>query len=440
MHSLKSLPLIALIALAAGCGQSGEEETGPAGAEEVLEAMPGEAGSAPAEVEWPPAKPEGALRVATFNTSFYRDEAGQLVEAMLAGGDDQIRAVAEIIKTVDPDVILLQEIDWDNNDQAATVFRDRFLDPESVDGFKPASWQYIYVPNVNTGLASGVDLDNDGEAVTEPGTRGYGNDAFGYGTYEGQYGMALLSKKRLFQPRTRTFQTFLWKDMPGNAMPADYYSAEAQEVFRLSSKTMLDVSFLYEGTPVHIIAAHPTPPAFDGPEDRNGRRNHDEIRLIADYVTPGAGDYIYDDKGVAGGIKEGEAFVILGDLNADPNEGDSYEGAINLLLQNPNIQATEPSSRGGEIAAMEQGGVNAGHVTPAALDTADFSDTQDSSVGNLRIDYVLPSVEGLEVVGSGVFWPAPGQPGYDLVGPGYPPVSSDHRLVWIDLRLKQQED
>ena len=51
-----------------------------------------------------------------------------------------------------------------------------------------------------------------------------------------------------------------------------------------------------------LLVAHPTPPVFDGPEDRNGRRNFDEIPLLGDYVT-GRSGYIYDDDGGRGGPK-----------------------------------------------------------------------------------------------------------------------------------------
>ncbi len=50
---------------------------------------------------------------------------------------------------------------------------------------------------------------------------------------------------------------------------------------------------MYWGIPVtannettYILANHPTPPVFDGAEDHNGTRNHDEIRLWAEYVLP----------------------------------------------------------------------------------------------------------------------------------------------------------
>jgi Endonuclease/Exonuclease/phosphatase family len=115
---------------------------------------------------------------------------------------------------------------------------------------------------------------------------------------------------------------------------------------------------------------------FDGPEDRNGLRNHDEIRIWADYVTPGQDNYIYDDNGNYGGLQAGARFIILGDYNADPLDGDSVDAAIQQLLNNPYINdATPPTSDGGPDAAAGQDAINATHQGDPALDTADFADT-----------------------------------------------------------------
>jgi hypothetical protein len=90
-----------------------------------------------------------------------------------------------------------------------------------------------------------------------------------------------------------------------------------------------------------------------------------------------------------------------------------------------------PGSEGARLASQTQGGINSQHRGDPALDTADFS---DGSVGNLRIDYVLPS-NNLPVVGAGVFWPTPEQPGFEWVG-NFPFASSDHRAVWIDVLVQ----
>ena len=74
---------------------------------------------------------------------------------------------------------------------------------------------------------------------------------------------------------------------------------------------------------------------FDGAEDRNGTRNHDEIRFWADYVEDAS--YIYDDAGVYGGLGGGARFVIAGDQNSDPLDGDSIPGAIQQLLDHRRI-------------------------------------------------------------------------------------------------------
>ena len=60
--------------------------------------------------------------------------------------------------------------------------------------------------------------------------------------------------------------------------------AQEQAVLRLSCKIHWDVPVQIGSETVHFLVSHPTPPAFDGPEDRNGRRNHDEIRFWADYI------------------------------------------------------------------------------------------------------------------------------------------------------------
>jgi endonuclease/exonuclease/phosphatase family metal-dependent hydrolase len=171
------------------------------------------------------------------------------------------------------------------------------------------------------------------------------------------------------------------------------------------------------------LAHHPTPPVFDGPEDRNGRRNFDEIRFWLDYVQP-HNDYIVDDEGLAGGITADARFVIAGDFNADPEDGDSRPNAIGQLLSSPAVtNACVPMSNGAREATLAQGGVNDSQRGDPAADTSDFNDRY---TGNLRLDYVIPS-SNLEVSGCGVFWPAPDEPRHALS------EVSDHHLVWVDI-------
>ncbi|MBD5785025.1 endonuclease/exonuclease/phosphatase family protein [Cellulosimicrobium terreum] len=373
------------------------------------------------------------LRVATYNASLNRAAQGELVADLSTPDDAQAATIAEVLQRARPDVVLLNEFDYVPGREAVDLFRDNYLEV-GQGGAKPITYRYAYVAPSNTGIPSGFDLNNDG-------TVGGGDDALGFGAFEGQYGMVVLSRYPIDTRGVRTFQNFLWKDMPGALLPddpatpepADWFTPDELDVVRLSSKSHWDVPVRVGRETVHVLASHPTPPTFDGPEDRNGRRNHDEIRFWSDYVTPGKSSrYVYDDHGRHGGLRPSESFVVVGDQNADPLDGDSVDAAIDQLLDNRRVQDPAPTSDGAVEAAALQGGANATHRGDPALDTADFADT---APGNLRADYVLPSRD-LRVRDAGVFWPVQADPLSRLTGV-YPFPSSDHRLVWVDLSVRR---
>ncbi|GAB3717303.1 endonuclease/exonuclease/phosphatase family protein [Nocardiopsis nanhaiensis] len=398
----------------------------------ALVAMPSSASVAPSIPE-PPGQHE--VRFATFNAALERSEEGALADELATPDSEQARNLAEIIQHVRPDVLLVNEFDYDEEGVGPQRFQDNYLSV-GQNGADPVEYPYVYTAPVNTGVASGVDLNGDGEAVTEPGSPEYAEDAFGYGLFPGQYGMVVYSQYPIVTDRVRTFQKFRWADMPDAKLPTDpdtgepFYSEEALEVLRLSSKSHWDIPVdTGRGRPVHLLASHPTPPTFDGPEQRNVARNHDEIRFWADYVTPRKGWYIQDDEGGLGGLTPGAPFVIAGDLNADPKDGDGHPQAMTQLLEHRDIVDVRPSSQGGRGAAERQGGANDDHEGDPKLDSADFVD--EPGPGNLRVDYVLPS-RSLPARGSGVFWPTVDDPLFRLTG-DYPFPSSDHRLVWVDL-------
>lgn len=366
---------------------------------------------------------ETTIRVATFNVSLFRDRAGQLVEDLESGNDDNAHRLAHVIQTVRPDVLLLNEFDYDQEHRAIDAFLEKYLQV-GHDNAEPISYPHFYTNAVNTGVPSGIDLDNDGQSD------GW-NDCYGFGRYPGQYGMVVLSRFPIDESATRTFQKLLWKDMKDANLPIDpksgqsFYSDEAMNAFRISSKSHWDVVIDVNGSPLHFIVSHPTPPVFDGPEDRNGKRNHDEIRLIADYISDDPHDYIVDDNGKSGGLAAGSHFVIAGDLNADPNDGASFKHAAKQLTDHPLVQSTPTPSSGG--SAVQSGeGKNTEHTGDARHDTADFNNRR---TGNLRADYVLPS-KTLKVHDAKVFWPTPNEEAYRLV------TVTDHRMVWIDVSLE----
>ncbi len=371
-----------------------------------------------------PAAAQTVVRIATWNVAMGLEQEGELAERLATGEDENLQKLAAVLQHLRPDVILLNEFDFQVGVDAAALFNTHYL-AVSQRGEDPIDYPHAFTAPVNTGVDSGEDLDRDGE------TGGPG-DALGYGRFPGQYGMLLLSRHPIDRVKARTFRRFLWSDMPAALKPylpdrTPFWSQDIWKTLPLSSKSHWDVPIrVGRFDTVNILASHPTPPVFDGPEDRNGKRNHDEIRFWVDYVSQGDGEYIYDDDGRQGGIARSATWVVAGDLNADPVDGDAIDAAIEELVNsNRANRKCIPSSAGALAASRSQGGMNARHRGNPRHDTADFNDEYS---GNLRVDYLL-TARRTDVVGCGVFWPAPDEPGADLVG------FTDHHLVWMDVEL-----
>lgn len=359
------------------------------------------------------------IKFATYNIAMGLERERELTRRLKSGVDGGLRKVAAIIQKVRPDVLLLNEFDMDPSAHQGSLFQKNYLSVSQF-GEEPIKYAHRFIDRVNTGVDSGLDLDNNGK-LHEPA------DAWGFGQFPFQYGMLVLSQYPVNS--TRTFRNFKWKDMPDALKPLNedgspWYSDELRQQLRLSSKSHWDIELKTPLGAIHFLVSHPTPPVFDGPEDRNGARNHDEIRFWADYIDPKKSHYIYDDRSHMGGLPVTSQFVIAGDQNADPMDGDSHKNAIHQLLDNPLVNATcTPTSKGAVQAATAQAGKNLEHKGDTASDTGDFN---DEYTGNMRVDYVLPSAN-LKVLSCGVFWPETGLPARDWIG------ASDHRMVWMSI-------
>jgi endonuclease/exonuclease/phosphatase family metal-dependent hydrolase len=388
--------------------------------------LPATAASAPAQD--PPGYP---LRIATFNVQDVRTADLQTAD------QPRLRRLAEVIQRLRPDAILLNEIAYDAPGASDVPAGDapgqngqRFADfylarPQAAD-LQALRYRAFMAP-VNSGQPSGMDLDRNGRTVLsfpppppagpdglppEPTADGreYGGDCWGFGTFPGQYGMALLISDALEieRDKARTFRLLPWDYMPGAELPpgpdgeGSWLTDEQKRAFRLSSKSVWDIPVrLPNRAVIHFLCSHPTPPVFDGPGRRNARRNHDEIRLLADYIR--GSEYLVDDRGSPGGLDPGASFIILGDLNADPSKGSRW--------RNPIADVLFTSRR-----------VNP-RITPAAdVDTPGLDPT-DTAAFKLRVDYVLPSTD-LGIAAAGVWRQLP---------EGSDRFPSDHFPVWMDV-------
>lgn len=374
------------------------------------------------------AKEPVAFRVATFNIRELSTKNLTNVDANGIGQNRQTQAAAQVIQRINPDVLLICEIDhdystFDGSNASLTTNLKRFHDHYINQGDGAVEYNYFYAAPCNTGILSPFDFDNNNRVATkaDESTRDHGGDTWGYGEYPGQYSMGIMSRFPIDETQTRTFQNFLWKDLPGNHLPSEWYSPEEQEAFRLSSKSHWDVTInLPNGSRFHLFASHPTPPVFDGPEDRNGLRNFDEVCFWAEYINNQPA--LYDDSGKRGGFNSSAPFVILGDLNADEKGTPikSGEVAIKTLLNHPQIVDHT------EFTQSKGGLMNRPAGAPEFWEraTADF-------LNGARADYVLAS-KNLNVKDGGVFWPSPEE---DAEGNKLALDASDHRLVWLDVLI-----
>jgi hypothetical protein len=331
------------------------------------------------------------LRIATWNAGLDRTGPGLLVQDLAKGDDPQLAAVARVIVALDADVLLLTAVDYDRGGVALGLLAEQ-LAKAGVD------YPHRFAFRPNTGLQTGFDVDGNGR-IGDP------RDAQGFGLFSGHGGMAVLSRLPVDVAAARDFSGFLWRDLPGAMIP-EGVDPGLLAIQRLATTGFWDVPVLTETGPIHLLAWHATPPVFDGPEDRNGKRNHDEAtfwRLFLDGALP---------------IPPPDApFVLLGDGNLDPADGDGLrEGGMTALLAHPGLQ--DPAPRG------DHGRTEPGHAGDPALDTTLYDD-----IGGLRLDYVLPSAE-LTVTASGVLWPGPDDPLADDLA-----AASRHFPVWVDITL-----
>ncbi|WP_170761238.1 endonuclease/exonuclease/phosphatase family protein [Ruegeria lacuscaerulensis] len=321
------------------------------------------------------------VRIATYNTELSRDGPGILLRD-IQRGDTQVQAVVDVLVAARPDIVALQGIDWDLDGRSLMALAEQ-LREAGLD------YPYYFAAQPNSGVDASLDLNGDGR-TSGPA------DAQGWGRFTGEGGLAVLSRFAIREEAVQDFTRLLWRDLPGAQLPVTekgpFPSKEAQGIQRLSSVAHWIVPVETPIGQLDVMTFHAAPPVFDGPEDRNGLRNRDEIRLWSALLD---GEL---------GRKPDGAFVIAGDANLDPSRGDGRKEAILNLLADPRIQDPQPSDPSGALTTVVW-----------------------KAVGEMRVDYVLPSSD-LRVEDAGIFWPEVATPLRKSAE-----QASRHRLIWVDV-------
>jgi hypothetical protein len=332
------------------------------------------------------------LRVATYNAELTGKGPGLVLADLQAQDNPQILAAVQVIATLNADILLITGIDYDLRGQTVSALA------ETLSG-AGLSYPFHIALRPNSGIATPFDLDGN-KRFGEP------RDAQAYGLFAGQAGMAVLSKYPIVTENIIDYSGFLWADLPGSLLPAQTIDA-VKASQRLSSGGHWQVPIqLPDGSVLRLLAYYATPPVFDGPEDRNGKRNHDETAFW----------HLLLQGKLAFAAPE-PPFIVLGQPSLDPNDGDGLAQALIALAADARLQDPQPKGTHGRVDRAHKG--------DAALDTALY----DPTPGGLRVEVIYPSVD-LVITGAGVLWPPATEPFAAILA-----QASRHRPLWVDIAL-----
>lgn len=304
---------------------------------------------------------------------------------------------ARVIAHIAPDIVVVSGLDYDHGHAALYAFRNLIAAKGHV-------LPYIFALPSNSGLRLQL---NDNSVTTD--------HVQGYGHFTGARGLALLSRFPVDNLSVRDFTQMLWRDLPRATLPD--VAPDWLDHQRLSSTGHWDIPLaLGHDQTINLLIYQAGPPVFDGDLFANKDRNHDETAFWSAYLNNDL-----PEPAPSG------AFVIMGGSNLDPFDGDGRHEAIRALLAHPRLQDPEPISDGARMAGDDA--KNRAHRGPPELDTVHWP--QENGPGNLRVSYILPSVE-LRTIDAGVFWPEATTPEAELLGDPNTPVTP-HRLIWVDL-------
>ncbi|MBI2894546.1 MAG: endonuclease/exonuclease/phosphatase family protein [Deltaproteobacteria bacterium] len=350
----------------------------------------------------------------------------EMTTAKLLNEDDrQVRAAAEILSRFAPDILSINELQFDLEGVpeaglpgapagtlpgSACEGKNARRLADRLEALHPElRYPYTVVALGNSGLP----FEATGELPPELLQRGFGE-------FPGRFNVALVSRFPILHDQVRVIHDFPWRQLPGNrlAQVEEETGIVVPDDFPLFEKALVIVPVDVDGVTLHVILVHPVSSGFN---DMNPHRNHDELRgvsLFLDGALPGVEP-----------LPAGARFVIVGDLNADPEDGEGIAGAVAQLYEHPLVVAHFASGEGGTAGMHPER-----NSFLSGCGKGDGTIVQNpASRLQLQLDYVLPSVTIGAPVASGLFFPSHVESWDDYV---LACTASDHRFVWADVDLK----
>jgi 3-phytase len=344
---------------------------------------------------------------------------------LLDESDEQATAAAQILARFAPDIISINELQFDMQGVPT---------PSMPGAPGTTGWGQFDVFGADNAhrLADRIAAAGTPEGYEHRlifvGNSGYywegstlGFDWFilrGWGEFRGRFNTAILSRYPILLDQVRIIS-----DVPWDALPENHIAKMKAETgidvppgFPIFEKGLNIVPVQVNDEVLHLVLLHTVSPAFD---PINPYRNYDELRALVMFLDgqlPGVEPLPPDAK-----------FMIVGDLNADPDDGDGLPGAIQQVLDHPSVIAVFGAGAG---TKGNNGQYNT-YLSGCGLDDGSIVQNPTQKF-QLQLDYLLPSTNLGEPLETFLFFPdfQTEREDFDLAC-----RASDHRFAYTDIQL-----
>lgn len=337
----------------------------------------------------------------------------------------QLVAMAQVLDRFRPDILSINELQFDieNVPEAGLPGAPSTVQPGDACQAKNARRLADRLHALNPELRYDYAVVAMGNSGVEFQTTEEVADNFKVRPDEflGRYSLGLISRYPILHDQVRVLHDLAWHDLPGNSIDAirEDLDIEVPEGYWLFEKAIVVVPIDVNGSILHVVLLHPMTSGF---HPMNPYRNHDELRALQLWL---AGEL--DAPGWEP-LPEDAMFVLIGDWNVDPEDGDGDRASLPQVLSSPRVVTHFPEGEGGTKG-----------VNPRRNTFLSGCGREDGTLPwnpqnkmQMQLDYMLPSTTIGQPTESGIFWPTYPSEDWNLAC-----RASDHRLMWEDLALPQ---
>ncbi len=230
----------------------------------------------------------------------------------------QVKYSSEIIERYSPDIISINEIQYDKEEVPTSDFTTRGKNLKVLGKLSKLKKMNYSFHEANTGMNSKPGLD--GNYILKPTSEERKNfaDAVNFGMFPGQYSTGGIFKYPI--KSEKIIKGLKWRDFNPNINLSKYRDANGNKLPRdmeLFDKNFSDITLDVNGKELHVILLHTVPAfGFGNKLTPNFERNHDQLEFLKWYLT-GKSKFSFNIK--VKPLRKNTLFIAMGDWNVDPS-------------------------------------------------------------------------------------------------------------------------